>query len=416
MSKDKIKTAVQNINNLLSIVKVEQLYENRNSNEPSITYGLGSLYPIKISGFQNLKTFNENIDKLFKHNGLKESLTDKTFTNAVIDLIRQLKIEDRNACEKDLEDFYDNIINQYELTEYVVFNELIGCKLKSQKVQLGDFVLYNLELSREELYNKYPTLRETEDIYFNSIKSNVLISLKVNAREPAKANDIADNYFTQFIHVVNFLVGGLDKYKFVQIKNQLSNHVHRSVICNDKGIVINNTSSNMRMIFDLEKEIKNISSPNIDNLWYLISKPNKTQIEKNLLLAIEWIGLAITEKDPAKSLISYVISIETMLRSKDKNITSQLAEWLAFLLESDYNKRMKIYNQFKELYGKRSSIAHNGSKSISKKDLITAFYFCKKMVITFLINDNLTKYNKIDDLKDYISLLKFTSPHDVTTF
>ncbi|MGN6618300.1 MAG: hypothetical protein ACTHJ5_14090, partial [Ilyomonas sp.] len=121
---------------------------------------------------------------------------------------------------------------------------------------------------------------------------------------------------------------------------------------------------------------------------------------------------ALMEKDNAKSLFQFVIAIEGMLQIQEKafvtpSIVSQISESLAFIIEDDLEKRKAISKYFKDLYQKRSAIAHGGVKIIGKEDLKLALTICKQMIFSLTCIKPFNTFSNIQQLNDFLNDLKF---------
>jgi hypothetical protein len=379
--------------------------------EPFRSFGLG-INSVVFRGFENFTLYQNQIESLFSSNNeLNSSLTLKTFEKKVIELLRLLSAERRQATSNDVDNLLKELLST-EISNYEVFNELFGATMKSPKIHFGDFTIYNLKLSKAELFKKYPRLGAHEDLYFKYIKSNLLIGINIKAREQDKASEIADRYLRSFENIMSYAIADLSHNRTVGLFNFLGHRTRKALICNENTIGSHNDTLNMFIEFDLEDSyLKHFDNGN-QVIWGLITKNDKTELEKRLLNSAEWIGKAIDEKDYPKSLFQFVIAIEGMLQFNEKSlitpsIVSQLSEWLAFIIEDELDKRKSIAKYFKDIYQKRSAIAHGGIKSIEKEDLDIALKISKLMVISFLTKEPFKSFKSLEQLNNHITELKF---------
>jgi hypothetical protein len=91
-----------------------------------------------------------------------------------------------------------------------------------------------------------------------------------------------------------------------------------TVICSKKSMGLHQKKQ-FELPVNIENEGFNDKPYGNYNIWYLITKPNKTEIEKRLLNSIEWIGKAIHEIDFSKSLVQFVFAIECMLHYNENS-------------------------------------------------------------------------------------------------
>ncbi|MES2726824.1 MAG: hypothetical protein V4643_06955, partial [Bacteroidota bacterium] len=328
---------------------------------------------------------------------------------AFVNLIRILKNEKRLCTTKDVEILLENF-TKIEIQESEIFYELYGAKMNSHKLILGDFTIYDFELSIAELTERYPYLIH-QDIYFSDRASKYLVSIKVRARDNDKAVEIASRLCEIFENVFSYMIADLNHRRTVGVFNFRGWKNTQIVICNKDTAGYKGTN-NVSFPVDIENPFFIDASQGNDKIWYLITKTNKTEIEKRLLNAIEWIGKAIHDLDLSKSLVQFVFAIEGMLQQNEKalitpSIVSQLSDWLAFIINDDLEERKKISKYFKEIYQKRSAIAHGAATTIDIQDLATALQISKLMIIAFLTNKPFCEIKTMDELNKCITDLKF---------
>lgn len=405
----KLQKETDIINHLLSIADFGIAPERDKG--PYRSFGLGE-HSVVFKGLDNYTFYQNQIEELFSSNKeVFNSYSLKTFENKIIKLVRLLFTEKRKATITDCESIFNDLLST-ELSNFEIFNELFGGTLKSAEIQFGDFTVYNLALTKPDLFKKYPLLGKHEDLYFDYIKSNLLIGINVKAREQNKANEIADIYLRSFENIMSYVLADLSHNSTIGLFNFVGHRTRKTIICNEKIIGSHSDTLSMFIEFDLEDPfLKNPENGN-DKIWSLITKSNKTDIEKRLLNSSEWIGKAVHERDYPKSLFQFVVAIEGMLQHTEKtfvtpSIVSQLSDWLAFIIENDLEKRKSISKYFKDIYQKRSAIAHGGVKSIEKEDLDIALMISKLMIICFLTKSPFNTFTNLEQLSTHITELKF---------
>lgn len=217
-----------------------------------------------------------------------------------------------------------------------------------------------------------------------------------------------------FENVFSYVLGDLSNDKRIGIFNFRGFSTMGKIISSNSGIGFNgksdvilglNLDHNYLSYFN-NKELGN------DEVWFLITKKDKSEIEKRLLNAIEWVGKAINDRDNSKSLIQFVFAIEGMLQYDEKifinqSIVSQLADSLAFIITDEKEERKKMSRKFKDIYKKRSSIAHGSNAKIDFEDLEEVFEITKNMIISFLIKSPFKEMKTMESLNTHIINLKF---------
>ncbi|MEC3965583.1 hypothetical protein [Flagellimonas halotolerans] len=396
------------INELIDISVKNERFVN-DSKLPSKSFGIGE-GNVSFIGFDEVSKYQTGLEHLYQQNQeVEQTISLKKFESSLIDLIRTLR-DSSSKCEyKDFKNLTAKLLEP-ENQESEILYELFGCEMQSDNLELGDFTLYNFPKAENLLIKKYPPLQYRE-IYFNRRKSDILLGVKVKARENNKSVELADELVETFENVMNYMIADLSHQRSVGIFNFRGWKITRRVICNNSSMGFHG-SNDISLPVKIEDPFFQDDSQGNDKIWQLITKSNKSEIEKRLLQAIEWIGKGVYDKDKSKSLVQLVFAIEGMLQHDHKtlitpSIVSQLSDWLAFIIHDDATKRRQIAKYFKQTYRKRSAIVHGGDKAIDIKDVQIALQISKLMVIAFLTTDPFNKMKTVQKLNEYITELKF---------
>lgn len=398
------------INELITISQV--VYQNQQNDKFSESFGFDE-ENISFLGLINISKYKLSIEKLYTSNkSICETFSFFKFQDRIIELIRTLKVEKTQCKAENLNEIIDDII-RIEIIEHEIFYPFYGAQMNSDLLKFGDFTIYDKQKCKELLNEKSFTIND-KDLYFELIKSDLLISIKIKARESDKAFEIADKYCMSFENVFSYVLGDLSNDKRIGIFNFRGFSTMGKIISSNLGIGFNgksdvilglNLDHNYLSYFN-NKELGN------DEVWFLITKKDKSEIEKRLLNAIEWVGKAINDRDNSKSLIQFVFAIEGMLQYDEKifinqSIVSQLADSLAFIITDEKEERKKMSRKFKDIYKKRSSIAHGSNAKIDFEDLEEVFEITKNMIISFLIKSPFKEMKTMESLNTHIINLKF---------
>ena len=148
-------------------------------------------------------------------------------------------------------------------------------------------------------------------------------------------------------------------------------------------------------------------------IWELLNKPNHNELEKRLLRAIEWIGMAISEKEPSIAFIQCAFAIECLLQNDGgfitKGITAQISEYAAFIVGCEKESRQDVASTFVKLYSIRSAIAHGQNKELLDNELQEIIWLSKQIVINFLLKPELKCINSTKALKEYIESKRYSN-------
>jgi len=101
----------------------------------------------------------------------------------------------------------------------------------------------------------------------------------------------------------------------------------------------------------------------------LDNKPNR--LRQKVLQAIQVFGLSRLSRKPEIRFLLLISSFESLLLTKNDRdyLGKKLSEKTAFLLESEYQKRIDLYKLMKKFYGQRSALVHSGKSKISDMDV-----------------------------------------------
>lgn len=101
----------------------------------------------------------------------------------------------------------------------------------------------------------------------------------------------------------------------------------------------------------------------------------------NILInnALVWFDMYSTEVDHPRKLIYLAIVIETLLSESTGALTHKLSCRMANLLESDFDRKIEIYENINDFYSTRSAILHGTNKSFD--DLKQTDGYVRKMIL-----------------------------------
>lgn len=375
------------------------------------SFGTGK-HTVVFKGFENSTIYQEQIELLFDCNRqILETYTFKSFEQKIINLLRILHKEQRLATTADIDVLYTDLLS-VNILEFEVFYALFGGTLNSPTLRLGEFTIYNLRKTKEDVFNRYSPLKKYEDFYFQNSETNLLIGIVVKAREQNKASEIADNYLRSFDNIMSYAIGDLSHRENVGIFNLVDKKMQKSIVCHEKVVQYRSHTENISIDVNLDDPGFIAFDNGMSSIWTLITKPNKTEMERRILTSAEWIGKAVMEKDYSKSLFQFVVAIEAMLQFHEKtiispSIVSQLSDWLAFIIEEEPDRRRTKAKYCKDIYQKRSAIAHGGSNTVQKEDLETALVISKSMLLSFLTTEPFKSFSTIEQLNNHMTELKF---------
>jgi hypothetical protein len=116
-----------------------------------------------------------------------------------------------------------------------------------------------------------------------------------------------------------------------------------------------------------------------------------------LAVALGSFWASLSANDPAQSYLALMTVFEAIVSTEKTEISHQIAERTAFLLETDEEERYQVYRRMKQLYGTRSAVVHGDVENrsgyittdhlrldaritvVPRKDAADAFELCVRL-------------------------------------
>lgn len=153
----------------------------------------------------------------------------------------------------------------------------------------------------------------------------------------------------------------------------------------------------------------NIAIPFNDLNFPLLSpKFDKDDLLDKLRLAVDWYASSYKSNNIREGFLFCAIGMEALLSEESNTISKTLSENTAFLIaKKDVNSRKYIFQKMKELYRKRSGIAHGESTNIAEIDLNQIRYYLSYSIITIIRKIQQGELYTVQDLSNYLESQKF---------
>lgn len=173
--------------------------------------------------------------------------------------------------------------------------------------------------------------------------------------------------------------------------------------------------------------MKNNGYEDLKNI-FLSKKP--TDFEKRLLTTIYWYGEALKTETFYESktalegnsdykhleyfnlnqkFLKLMIALESILLfDENEPITNNVAERVAFILESKFDGRKSIKSIIQRLYKLRSGIVHHGKSNLSKDDVNLLSWIVQKTIFNLIKLIKIVPLEEKEDLQKYLERLKLS--------
>lgn len=129
-------------------------------------------------------------------------------------------------------------------------------------------------------------------------------------------------------------------------------------------------------IENIDKKMKT----EIKTLTNIFQKEIKSELEEKIADAIIIGGISTQIEYDAVRMMLLCSGLEILLLAERGNVGYKLAERVAFLVNKIKRKRMDVFDEIIELYGKRSTFTHKGQHSITGEDIEKLNYYFKSTV------------------------------------
>jgi len=338
--------------------------------------------------YDSLTFFNSKVSFRYFKNDIIEIIKDKSHSSS--------KVENDDVLK---------LVKKYKelpVKDFTVYREIYGLELDQDFTKLGLFTIHNS--------STVTTLLEQKKISL-APETSCVIEVTVEASEPDKAREDANILFEQFDFVIRYLIGDA-KDLDIGITDFSVNRTFRSFIfC--EGLPTKIADEGKGAIQDMTfSAIEKVTDPLIMKLFELVGSSKLTDIEKRIILAVKWIAEAYKEHSKESAFLKSVVALEILCASDlSGSISSSIAEITALLVGDDYDSRLKIKKDIKELYAKRSGIVHNGNKKINTKDLNEIWSYLDSLIKKFLIFEEKKTFGTIENIVKEIEKLKYANIH-----
>lgn len=354
---------------------------------------------------------NDFVNTLHKIKEIEDSVSYSITYRTTIDSIEstiynQEKHSKKPSPEKDIKKILQTIIHDGQAS-YQFFRIVDGVELKElDAASFGDVKLFVFSEKHMSEINKYRKSNNLNGFYDKSIVpfirkhfiNKTCISTIANGDE-IKAEEIATKKINQIINLLRFIICIFAYERIYENRVKVNllaesyNISENTLSINvDKKIISLHYESGRKSVHKLPIDPQMINELKeccfFDDWIHILSKSNKTELEKAILTAIYWIGEAQNDYIFEGAYIKFWTALETLFSIPDKDnmksikcpqcntsieiiadkngITKSLSKGVAILLAFggyrfiEINDVKKILTAVEKLYDKRSKIIHRG--------------------------------------------------------
>lgn len=394
------------------IVALGEAWDIDHMNSGAKVFGLG---PGAISfTSKNVRKYNDARQVLFDfEKDLSGTLLVTTFEKSLIKEFAENILSKKQVPKHALEAFISSL-KALPKIEYRVLRPILGIKLEipTNTLTLGPYKVFHLSSQEKELetsFSLYGGIWQPSQIEY-------LIEYTSSAREFAKALELADIEFERFELIVRFLTGARgDQYEVGVLNYQGWRHQRAYGVTSGGQGVMSAQNRGPHIAVPLDDSHFVSSAAGYDRIWAMLSNKSPSKFEQRLLLAIDWVGQALSDANLPNAFLKAAVSLEVLFTRDQKEIItpgilSKLSEDIAIVLGSSFDARMEIERDVKRLYSLRSKIAHAGNQSASPADVALIIAFARSVICELLLNVDFTAIKSIDDLHEEFRRIKYSGP------
>ncbi|MBO0419091.1 hypothetical protein JZO80_02870 [Vagococcus fluvialis] len=373
------------------------LAEGFNKINNSISFFMDSNGMIIISNTVGNAAFIKLQSLLVKDTFIFKNYTDKEIKNFIVKLISINEIDEKSILAE------IKIFKNVEKEKFVVFLPVYGIEIKKE-IQFGNFIFHNADSFKTRIKDICP--EQNINLIMKTFENDYFIEGTVKTRSEKSASEIIQYEVTKLLNIIRFFICSKENKANINIMNS-SIQLSKSLVAGIEKKTLSLNSEYLVSSNPVTLEVDHFSNNPTLTMFInnTLGNTHKTEIEKRLNLAVQWIGESLNEQNDSMKFLKIFFAFESILQVKADNQTEKMAEFICFLLEDKKEKRLELKKNFKKLYNIRSRISHGEIESVSKFDIYYSYdliYGLINVIVT-----NLDKFNTLDDISNYVDEKKY---------
>lgn len=358
--------------------------------------------------------FKYYINQLYSEMSLAQKLiSKKKFADIILDNYIQVNIDPAHECE------IIKQIDEIKIEKMHVLLPVFYVHMHCETINFGEnrFVKFQdiikvFNIGEYEIFNGMTELGK--DKYFYNVPFADII---VESRDFDYAYEQAEIKLEEIIHICNYMLySGIRGAEVISSTTNSGTQERRFIIGEKTSNVYSGGHSPLvkRLCFEDAKDFMVNEKCGNMQLWGMYDKKDKNEVETRIINAVNWIGMAIAEKNNSIAFTQAVFAIESLLQRQtkgeifNKSIVASIAEDIAFLLGRDFEERKKYEKEFKKIYGIRSKIAHGKSSEITAYQVLDVINMAKLLVQELIINPVFKDAATMQKITNYIIKQRYT--------
>jgi len=343
---------------------------------------------------------------------IQTTVSKKAFESKLIEFFAADLRSKLPVDEKKTKAFFSEL-SSLPKQRFSVLREIFGATMDDSgpPVVIGPFTIYRFPQHQQLIESK--THLDPDFVWMRSAPSYA-IEVSVIARVGEKALELADAMFARFESAMRFVIGASSERWEVGVLRFSGLRFHQSWAFAEDGAVHANAGSKGA------RQPVNLSDPYFlgaatwhHKIWEFLSEPRPTELQRRILLAVDWLGQAYGEASRAVAFLKAAIALEIVFTHNEKtiinaSILSQISESIALLIATEVGERRDVESRMKKLYSQRSAIAHAGDSDVNETDFVELMMVGRSVIARLIGSQNLLALKTVQELYDHMKSVKYS--------
>lgn len=336
--------------------------------------------------------------------------------NFLKNLIERALIECKDRCDLDVssrvEWFKDHLKKLAEERDHKVVKTVFGGDIINSKipVKLGPLNFYEIPRHGEQIILPF-----SDQFFCRQQSTKTVAEYCAKAKDEDKALELADAVFNTFDLSMAFLLAERNFDFSIGILRMRFSPIQQPIVFTEDGLYgVQEKNHNFKPsldLTDLASFCPDKKESTLVSFFNIVLSP-KSEIERKISRAVEWIGEAYLDSNRSSSFLKIVIALEALFKVDENgvitaSIMASMAEQCAYLNGRSTEECVLIEGYVKRLYGLRSSIVHTGSSSVRETDLKKALEFTRNTIFNLLFFKLKLEIEKMSKLQDLIRVSRY---------
>lgn len=364
---------------------------------------------VVVKSYENYKIYLKAMTEIYNWVSNKEkNISFKFFEESICKLL----IENSENLIEDLMNSFSKI----SVNDYFFIRPMFGLAMDNvNQIKKGKYTFIKKQYIKEYLKTHCLNVNIINQCFkYDEGRNLCYVEIKCLAKDYDKAEEIANIEYIQLDNVLRFMIGDNDRNMGIGVFE------YRATLfgglfckCSDGKIRMSETKISTPPYKIKLDDVKFFDIKNGNNkIWDMLNSDSYNEIEIRILKSIEWIGMAINEDQPSIAFIKCMFAIECLLQDQEgfitKSISAQIGEYVAFIVGFGKEQRIETDKLFKELYSKRSKIAHGTIISSLSEELKTVILLTKQIISNLLMSPEFQTVHNMKDLKCVIEEMRYS--------